>query len=218
MVTLDLVPANVVIKSDSGRYNVSVRFDGLEQWLQDAVMDVTLTSGEKVFHALINSRDNHYFLDGEALASFEPGKQYGLAITTTQGIISDIAPEDIHDIRITFNANLESGYHQVVFISEGEIIDTYVLPDNATISEIPSVSRSGYSFQGWFTPDGKEVTEGYVISPDEGDIIATAKWEADGSGGPNIIPITIGGVSLLLLATGFIIFFIKRRKEDKPPQ
>ncbi len=48
------------------------------------------------------------------------------------------------------------------------------------LSSLPQPTKEGYNFQGWYTADGKRITEGYVFT---NDATVTARWSAKGSGG-----------------------------------
>ena len=216
MVTIQTVPANVYIQSNGGQFEIDVDIEGLTSFLADTGIIITLQSGDDKYDAKLNSTNSYHskFKDGIGSALFDPNTYYKLSITTDDAFSSDIPPQSIQNIEITFHAVTAQGYHLVAFESQGELIESYVAPDNYVIDELPSISRSGYSLEGWYTDQGVKVEEGYQISPEEGDIYAKARWEESNSF--NIIPIIIGSGIGLTAVAGIILFAVKRKKEQAP--
>lgn len=220
MVTIPIVPSNVLITSGGGQFEVDVQIEGLSSFLADTGIIVTLESSDYEYTACLkNSPTDPYhskFMDESGVALFDPNKSYKLSITTGDGYTSVDPPTEMQNIRITFNAVLATGHHLVVFESEGSIVESYVVHDNHKIDHLPSVSRSGYTLQGWFTADGRQITEGYIVTPEEGDVYAYAKWEPNPDSGFPII-IVIGGIGGAL-ATAAILFILLKKKKGGEAQ
>ena len=187
---------------------LSAKVNGMDSYLKEIGMKITVTDGEKCFvaHMMDDNVSINFAGDGND-SVLDPNKDYSVAIEPINNSYeTDVPPEKVKELTMTFQAIAADGCHQVMFISQGETIESYIAFDNEVIEKVPEVSRSGYSFQGWFTPDGRQITDGYVISPNEGDIIAYAEWEKNESNN-TIIYVGIGGgaaaiaaVLLLLLA------------------
>ena len=213
MYTVDTVPVKFIVRSNGGSFDVHITMDGLTSFLADTGVRITLTSDTDEFTADLTSSNNYSSIfSSETAPAFKPNVKYELSITTLDAYNTEVSPTSIDDIKVTFKANISSGYHQIMFVSENDIIEQYIAPDNYIIDKTPSVSRIGFDFKGWFTVDGREITDGYVVSPEEGDIVAYAKWESNGEEGfPVAIPI-IGGIISALAIAGIIIFVLKKKK------
>ena len=215
MMSIRTVPANIVINASGGLFKLAVSATGLGSFLDDTGMRISITDGENIYDADMRVSNNYSadFRNGANIASLDPNVNYAVSISLIDGYESAVPPESLTDIRITFQAIAADGFHQVMFISQDETVESYMAFDNYVIEEVPSVSRSGYTFKGWFTPEGKEITDGYVISPTEGDIIAYAEWEKNESS--NIaLYIGIGGGSAALLGLVALVL-LKKRNGDK---
>ena len=215
MLKIKTVPANLLIVAPAGTFKLSASVTGIESFLEDTGMRITITTGEKDYNAdlLKENRYSSDFKDGTITGAFDPNINYAISVNLIDGYESTLPPEAINNIKITFQATVAGGLHQVAFISEDEVVESYVAFDGDVISDLPSISRKGYSLQGWFTPDGREITEGYVISPDEGDIVAIASWEEKSSN--TAIYVAIGGGSVLLIAALLLLVLLKRRNEGE---
>ena len=186
MQTLELVPSQLLIISEEGLFEVYVDIDGLTDYLASSGLRITLKSDDDTFHADLRSSNGFAsaFKDSSGnVAIFNPNMGYMLGATTIDDVDTPIAPSSITNITITFRANVTSGYHQVVFISEittneREIVESYTVPDNYVINEVPIVTRSGYTFKGWYTIDNREVVPGFIVTSDDTDIFVYAEWEA----------------------------------------
>ena len=64
----------------------------------------------------------------------------------------------------------------VSFVSEGEVVDTKTILPTVALGQLPSISREGYDFVGWFDSEGKEVTETTIVS-DLPTLTVTASWK-----------------------------------------
>ena len=215
MLSVKTVPANVLITASGGLFKLAVSAKGLGSFLEETGMRVTITDGENTYNADMRKSNNYSadFRNGANIASLDPNVNYAVSISLIDGYESTVPPESLTDIRITFQAIAADGFHQVMFISQDETVESYMAFDDYVIEEVPSVSRSGYTFKGWFTPEGKEITDGYVISPTEGDVIAYAEWEKNESS--NIaLYIGIGGGSAALLGLVALVL-LKKRNGDK---
>lgn len=210
MLSIKTIPANLVINASGGLFRLAVSVSGIESFLAETGMRITISNEDGTYEADLLSSNNYSneFKNGANIAALDPNVNYSISVNLIDGYESAVPPESVSNIKITFQAIASDGFHQVMFISEDETVESYMAFDNYVIEKTPSVSRSGYTFKGWFTPDGREITDGYVISPNEGDIIAFAEWEKNDSN--TIIYLAIGG-GAGLLAVGLLLFLLKRR-------
>lgn len=211
---IKIAPASLYIESDSGTYNSFVTITGLKSYLAESGIRMTITNGDQHYSADL-TKDNQftsYFNNSDAYAVLDCNKPYSISMTTLGAIETTVPPEDITDISFTFTVHMAKGNHQVMFISQDEVVDAYKVMDGYKIDKLPSVSRTGYELKGWFLPDGREVTEEFVVTEDDADIIATAEWEKkDGLPIAIIIVISITAVSAI---AGTTFFVIRKRRGD----
>lgn len=213
MLSIKTVPANILITSTGGLFKLAVAATGVEGSLvEETGLRFTLTNGEDTFNADLKKSNNYSteFRNGANLATLDPNVNYSVSASLIEGYDSTVEPGDMKDAKITFQAIVADGMHQVMFISEDNTVESYMAFDNYVIEKVPTVSRGGYTFKGWFTPDGREIADGYVISPNEGDILAFAQWEKNDDS--MILYLGIGGSSLAALL--LLLLFLKRRKDD----
>lgn len=181
--TISASSVNLLIDSSTGEYNAYVSMENLTSYLAESGIRVEIEFDTKVYHADLKAINQYtaYFKDEYgATAALEPGIMYPMTIRPLEDVSSTIVPESINEVRIEFTAHLKSGYHQVAFYSNGVVIEAYQLADGGVISTLPvPEKRDGYIFQGWYLPNGTELTEGYVVTPADGDIVATAKWTSE---------------------------------------
>jgi len=217
MISIRVIPANIIIKATGGQFKLGVTASGMDSFLAETGMRISITGDDGTYTADLKSVNNYsdQFKNAESSVKLNPNVNYAVTINLIDGYESTVPPESVSNIKITFQATAADGSHQVVFISQDETVESYVAMDNQVIEKTPSVSRSGYTFKGWFTPDGREITDGYVISPNEGDIIAYAEWEKNDSGS-NIVPIAIGGGSAAPVGLFLLLFLLKRKHENEP--
>jgi len=217
--SLQAIPANILIVSDEGEFNLCASITGLSSYLKDSGVRIELRDSDKTYTSDLtesNNFDGVYFRDENGLrAVLQPNTIYPFSIKTLDDVEHQVAPEKVKDVVVTFSAHLTDGFHQVAFYSEGQLIDTYKLTDGQTIRPTPIVERDGYEFNGWFTKNGEQIQEGRVVTENDGDIIAYANWTelSPSSSGTNfnwIIPIIITAVILGLL----IIFLVYRRRRS----
>lgn len=215
MLSIKTIPANLVIESTGGLFTLSAKVSGIDSFLNDTGMRITIVNSEDAYCVDLTKSNNFSddFKHGSNLAALGPNTYYAVSFNLIDGYDSTVAPEDVKDITITFQATASEGFHQVMFISQDETIESYMAFDNYVIEEVPSVSRSGYSFLGWQTPDGKEIAPGYVISSNDGDIIAYAQWEKNESNS-YLIPVIGGTMGLLAVVAAIVVFALKKKKEE----
>ena len=209
---ITIPPTNILIESDSGTFNSFVTITGLKSYLAESGIRMTISNGDQQYSADLtnDNKFTSYFNNSDAYAVLECNKPYSISMTTLGSIETTVPPEDINDISFTFTVHMAKGNHQVMFISQDEVVDAYKAMDGYVIDKLPSVSRAGYDFKGWFLPDGREVTEGFVITENDADIIATAEWEQK-EGLPIAIIVT-GSIIGLLVIGGAVFFVIKKRR------
>ncbi len=65
--------------------------------------------------------------------------------------------------------------HQVKFMNDDELVDTYVIKDGKTIGQLPTISKEGYDFIGWSYND-VYLTAEYIVRK---DITVEAVFESD---------------------------------------
>ena len=214
MLSIRTIPANLLITSSGGLFRLAVTASGLGSFIDSTGMRITITDSSNVFTADLKSESGYSaeFKNGANTAALDPNVNYSVSISLIDGYDSLVPPESISSIKITFQAIASEGFHQVMFISQDETIESYMAFDNYVIEEVPSVSRSGYAFKGWYTADGKEITDGYIISKDDGDIIAFANWEKEEGSG--IMLYIAGGGGAAGLAA-LLLFALKKKKESE---
>ena len=217
MLSIRTIPTNLVINASGGLFKLAVSAQGMDSFLTDTGMRITITNDDKTYNADLRSSNNYSdeFRHDSNVAALDPNVIYSVSVSLIDGYESPVSPESVSNIKITFQAIASDGFHQVMFISQDETVESYMAFDNYVIEKVPEVSRSGYSFQGWFTPDGRQITDGYVISPNEGDIIAYAEWEKDESNN-TLLYVGIGGGSALL--AGALLLLLLKKKRDSEPQ
>ena len=210
--TLTIPPTNLYIQSDSGTFNSFVTITGLKSYLADSGIRMTITNGDQHYSADLTKENKYtsYFNNADAYAVLDCNKPYSISMTTLGAVETTVPPEDINDITFTFTVHMAKGNHQVMFISQDDVVEAYKVMDGYVIDKLPSISRTGYDLVGWFLPDGREVTEGFVITENDADIIATAEWKENDAltFGLPVVGIIIGE----LLVGMFIFFLIKKRR------
>ena len=215
-ISLQAKPANLLIESPEGTFNCYVTVTGLSSYLEEAGIRVQLTDGEKTYNS-DNSKATQfvstYFTDeNDSRAVLKPNVMYPLSIMTLDDVEHEAPPEKIEKVVVEFTAHLKEGMHQIAFFSEGEMVDAYKLADGQAIRPLPPApERSGYDFGGWFTKDGRAITEGYVVTEDDGDIIGYAKWTATpvSSDSFNWLILVIIGAVVVSMIIAFLL--VKRR-------
>lgn len=82
---------------------------------------------------------------------------------------------------------------------------------NGKLTEMPTVKRDGYSFDGWFTKDGKKVSTDYTFHDNE---TIVAHWtEKPSSGADNLLYIIAGlMVAIMVVGVGIAFLVMKRAK------
>lgn len=216
--TISASSVNLLIESNDGKFNSYVSVENLSSYLAESGVRVELSYGSQTYHADLkqnNSYKAYFENDAHSVATLDPGIKYHLTIRPLTDISSSIVPETISNVKFTFSAHMETGYHQVAFYSEGVLVQAYKLADGQTINVLPDPpARDGYEFLGWYLPNGQKLTAGYVITADDGDIIATAKWSSQDSQTPISfdwwIYLVIAGV-----AGGIFFIILKRRNKEE---
>ena len=210
----DSQPFYLYIESKGGLFNVSVSTLGLNTYLKESGLEFTIDSDIEKHVCNVGPLANQidYFMNGEEVSELSPNTMYKLSITTWHdGIESVVIPEDMDNVILTFTASVAKGFHQVSFFSDGEMIDTYKVRDGEAITEFPPVPPHTGTFKGWFTPNGVQIYDGYIVSPEDEDIIANATWEESNN---SMLYIIIGGISAAILGSLLIVFIRKRKGES----
>lgn len=228
MQTIELVPSKLMITSEGGLFEVYVDIVGLKDYLASSGLRFTLSSTEETFHADLRSSNNYacaFKDESNNIARFSPNVGYVLGASTLDNVDTPIAPQTITNIAITFRANVTDGFHQVTFISQTstndrEIIESYTVPDNYKIEEVPTVTRSGYNFKGWFTLDKEKIEPGFVVTSEMTDIIAYAEWDEipaseSGGGGDQFPYLIIAIIAGCIIGTLLIVFLFRKRRGIK---
>lgn len=221
-VSLQAKSANLLIESNEGLFNCYVTVSGLSSYLEDAGIRVQLQDGDKVYNS-DNSKATHfvstYFVDdSDSRAILKPNVKYPMTIRTLDDVEHEAPPQKVENVVIEFTAHLKEGLHQIAFFSEDKLVEAYKLADGQAIHPLPAApDRSGYTFGGWFTKDGREIKEGQIVTEDEGDIIAYAKWTAvdqpSSSDAFNWIIYLIAG---LIIASIIVVVVIVKRRQNSP--
>ena len=215
MLSIKTIPANLEITAPDGLFKVAVSATGLGSYIDETGLRVTLTdSGSgSVFNADLRKSNGYSagFKNGANVAAVDPNVSYDVSVSLIGEYSSYVPPEQLQDIKITFQAIASEGFHQVVFVSQDNVVDSYLAFDGYVIGEVPTVSRIGYTFKGWFTPDGRQIADGYVITANDGDIYAIAVWEQD-EGFSMMLYVGIGGVAVASLL--LLLFLLKKGGKD----
>lgn len=184
---ISISSVNLLIESDTGEFNSYVTIEGLSSYLAESGIRVELSYDEQLFHADLTSTNNYksYFIDQyESRAVLEPNIKYPITVRPLNDVSSTVVPETVSDVVMEFTVHMKDGFHQIVFISDGEIVSSYKLLDGQAILPLPVIERDGYTLDGWFTQDGKQIVEGYVVTSEDQDIISYAKWTPNGGDDP----------------------------------
>lgn len=216
MLSIRTMPANLVIHASGGLFKLSVSATGLKSFFDETGMRVSISDGADTYTADMRKSNGFSddFRNGSNIATLEPDVQYSVSFSLIDGYESAVSPDSVSGITITFQAIAGDGFHQVMFISQNETVESYMAFDNYVIEEVPSVSRSGYTFNGWYTADGREVSDGFTIAQNDGDIIAFAEWEKDDSNNGIIYASIGGGVGLIGLL--LLLVLLKRKSSEEP--
>lgn len=216
-ISLQASPANVFIESDEGTFNCYVRVTGLSSSLKESGIRIQLTDGENEYKADLKQQNEFVsYLEGEgdSKMTLQPNTMYPMYIMTLEEASQQIPPEDVEDVVIEITAHLKDGMHQVAFFSEGEMVDAYKLADGQSIRPLPTVERDGYTFDGWFMQNGTPVEEGYVVTEQDGDIIAYARWTpVPGSSSYSMNWIILVIIAAIIIGL-FIMFLYYRRRRS----
>ena len=209
---------NLLIESDSGEFNSYVTIYGLSSYLAGSGIRVELSYNEQTFHADLTADNTFtsYFIDQyDTRAILEPNIKYHITVRPLEDLSSNIPPETVEDVIMEFTAHMKDGFHQIVFISEGEIVSSYKLLDGQAILPLPAVERDGYTLDGWFTKDGKQIVEGYVVTADDQDIISYAKWTPTGDDdhGKKGIGINWLWIIILIVVIGTLLAYWHHRRQ-----
>ncbi len=174
-VVIDTIPVNLRITAQSGKYNINVAAADMSSFLSESGLRISIGGG----HIAELDRHNGYRSDVMAAgraAVFEPNTMYPISISTLHGVDTMIEPDTAGGVTFTFAATVSDGYHHVMFISRDKVVDVRILRDGDII-DLPSVRGSIIrEVGGWYTSDGREITNGHVLTEEDGDIIATAEW------------------------------------------
>ena len=216
MFTLDIVPARLVIISEAGLYNVDMKITGLTSWAAGASLKFTLTSDDNTYSAILTQGNNfnQSFKDEDGLAKIQPNEEFVIsACVIENNVETTVPPESLTDIEITFEANLSDGSHQVMFISEGEILQSYIVPDDYMIQTVPTPNdRTDYAFINWSTEDGRVISPGFTVTSNDGDIIAYAKWDYIGADPTSTVYPIVSIIVAAIIATLLLVIIIYKRK------
>ena len=217
MYTLNVVPSKLTVVADDGAYYLQVKVEGMTSWAADAGLIIQLTSEENTISSEL-SKDNdfsQFFKDGEnKKAELKPNLDYQLSLNILEDEVeTPVPPETITGIKITFEATLKDGLHQIIFISESQTVESYMVPDNYVINSVPEVSeRTDYEFMGWFTADGREIVPGTTVTSDDGDIIAYAKWNYIGVDPSSTVYPIVAIIVAAIIASLLLVIIIYKRK------
>ena len=93
-------------------------------------------------------------------------------------ITSDTEIETAEDMIFTLYAHWIIGAYEVKFDPNGGSVseETRSVNYGSAIGALPTPTKTGYVFEGWYTSDNIKVTSESILDP-EGDIALTAKWK-----------------------------------------
>lgn len=190
---IDTVPVNLMITAQSGRYNINVTATGMSSFILDSGLRISLGGG----HAELDSSND--YRSGVMTAGrdtvFEPNTMYPITMSTVHGVETTIEPDTAESVTFTFSATVSEGYHHITFISDDVVVGTRILKDGDSI-DLPSVKgKIIREVGGWYTSDGTEITDGHILTEEDGDIIAIAEW---------IISKTV--IAAIIVGTGCVLY------------
>ena len=173
--TIDCVPMNLMISSESGKFKVKVTAVGLSSFLLSSGLKLSLGGGLTAELDSSNDYSSNVVISGKE-AVLEPNRPYPITISTLHGVETTIEPDTAESFTLSFSASMSDGYHHITFISKDRVVETRIMNDGEMI-EPPSLKGSLINeVKGWYTDDGKQIYRGYILGEDDGDIIATAEW------------------------------------------
>lgn len=218
--TLNIVPSKLMITSNDGEYSISVKVDGLTSWAGDAGLKIGLNSDDTELNAYLTNNNGFSmtFKDNNNMnARVQPNICYTLSASTIyEDVETTVEPETIENISITFEATLSDGLHQIIYISQGQTIETYKVTDGYVIESVPQPDeRTDYLFGGWFTENGREVSPGFTVTSEDGDIISYAKWDYIGVE-PSIPIIPIIGIIVGAIIAAIVIAIVIYKRKRYP--
>ena len=163
---IDCVPAFFAVSADNnadrGRFKVTVWMEGLDNtWMDYCGVRVYATSGQNVFHADLTKAGQykaHFFVEDEVIANFENDVMYRISLETLGGSQSSTAPGPIENITVWFEAELIPDYSIVQFTALGRIVEDRILYEDDKVGTLPELTMSGYTLEGWYDPEGNQVT------------------------------------------------------------
>lgn len=95
--------------------------------------------------------------------------------------------------------------HTVTFVTDGTPVDAMIVEVDTAIGILPKTSKEGYTFTGWFLPNGTQVTPSTIVT---GDLILTARFTINTctvtfatDGGSAVAPITANYGTTITLPT-----------------
>ena len=214
--TIDTIPSYIYISSNSGLFNVEVSTDGLNSYLKESGLEMTLKSETETFVNHIDPLTNtpDFFMFNDDKAELSPNTMYRISISTwREATPSEIVPEDMDNVTITFTASIAKGFHQVTFFNDGEALLSYKVRDGEAITQFPTnLTHANGTFKGWFTPEGVQIYDGYIVTPEDQDIIANATWEESNN---TLLYIILGLIVTGIAASAFIVFMKKKKGNDQ---
>ncbi len=92
----------------------------------------------------------------------------------TKQVYEDTLVKDLPSYTIT--AKWKEAKHTIIFVSEGETVEKRDLYPSQALGKLPTVTRTGYEFLGWFDSDGTQVSSTTLVSELPSDTI-TAQWK-----------------------------------------
>ena len=188
-VPIDSTPAYFTVRAVPGADRILYRITvGMENasgtWMEHYGIRV-LTDGGCYADLTKENNFQSYFLKNGEITAFGCDTRYSISLVTIGGSQKDVVPGHIENIRIFVEATPTPGYHEIEFVTLGEVIETRYLKDTDELGPLPVPERSGFFFEGWYDSEGTRVNARTVVSEMSSDVLE-AKWSENPEEWPKI--------------------------------
>jgi hypothetical protein len=200
------IPSYLIIHSQKGTFNVSVRMIGLAgTWMDNYGIRISVND----YSAELKSSNGYSstFQDNGSPATILPETKYKISLESMDGKSTTIPPESIKDITVLFTFEGADKTHLVAFVDGDEVVCVKALVEGEPCGDLPTLTKEDMKFDGWYDANGKKVTSDTIFTFEE-DTVFKAKW------GPSTTWI-IWWLILILLALSIYIIWSYRRDEKR---
>ncbi len=140
------------------------------------------------------------------------GENFRLPESFVHGIVRDRFIEVLGDFYVGSNYNSEV---KVVLVTNGgTIAESEMNYTYGTPLVLPTVEKKWHTFDGWFTADGRKISDGsIVVSPSVETLTLAAHFTNIFPYG-TVIGASFGGIAFLGIAAAVVILLLKRRRQS----